>query len=126
MTVFGQDAHAFAHLALQAGDAHHVEFIEIVGRDRQEAQALKQRMARIFGLFDDALVEGQPRQFAVDVKGAAQAFQGIEIDDFRHRLRQPGLRLSQGVFRLVGSVFNGADGGRIGHGRFSSIGKWSG
>ena len=30
---------------LRAGDAHHEEFVEVVGRDRQEAQPLEQRMA---------------------------------------------------------------------------------
>ena len=30
---------------LQAGDADHEEFVEVVGRDRQEAQPLQQRMA---------------------------------------------------------------------------------
>ena len=36
------DAHGL--LALEAGDADHEEFVEIVARDRQEAQPLEQRM----------------------------------------------------------------------------------
>ena len=36
---------ARAHLALEAGDPHHEEFVEVVGRDRQEPQPLEQRMA---------------------------------------------------------------------------------
>ena len=36
---------ARAHLALEAGDAHHEEFVEIVGGDRQKAQPFEQRMA---------------------------------------------------------------------------------
>ena len=50
----------------QAGHADHVEFVEIVGRDRQEAHALEQRMALVAGLLEHAHVEGQPRQFAID------------------------------------------------------------
>ncbi len=53
-------------LALEAGDPHHVELVEVVGRDRQEAQPFEQRMARIVGLGEDALVEGEPRQLAID------------------------------------------------------------
>ena len=33
-----------ARLALQAGDAHHQEFVEVLAGDRQEAQPLEQRM----------------------------------------------------------------------------------
>ena len=33
-------------LAVEAGHAHHVELVEVGGRDRQEAQALEQGMAR--------------------------------------------------------------------------------
>ena len=54
------------HLAFEAGDADHVEFVEVVGRDRQEAQPLEQRMARVVGLGEHALVEGQPGQLAID------------------------------------------------------------
>ena len=41
---------AGAHLAAQAGDAHHEEFIEVVARDRQEAQPFEQRMGRCWSL----------------------------------------------------------------------------
>ena len=50
----------------QAGDADHVEFVEVVGRDRQEAQPLQQRMARVAGLLEHPLVEGEPGQLAID------------------------------------------------------------
>ena len=58
--------HARAHLADKAGDAHHEEFVEVVGRDRQEAQLLEQRVALVGRLLEHATVELQPRQFAVD------------------------------------------------------------
>ena len=38
---------ARAHLALEAGDADHEEFVEVVGRDRQEPHPLQQRMGSL-------------------------------------------------------------------------------
>ena len=52
--------------AFEAGDAHHVELVEVGGRDRQEAQPLQQRMARVLRLLQHAPVEGEPGQLAVD------------------------------------------------------------
>ncbi len=92
MTVDRQYAHAFADLALQAGDTHHVEFIEIVGRNRQEAQAFQQRMARVLGFFNDALVEGQPAQFTIDIERRVQRFVGAEIKCCRGRRRMAVFR----------------------------------
>ncbi len=60
----GRDAGA--HLALEAGDAHHEEFVEIVGRDRQEAHPLEQRMGDVLRLLEHAAVEVEPGQLAVD------------------------------------------------------------
>ena len=57
---------ALAHLVLQAGDAHHEEFVEVVGRDRQEAQPLQHRMVLVLGLFQHAAIEVQPGEFPVD------------------------------------------------------------
>ena len=56
-------------LALQAGHAHHVEFVEVVGRDRQEAHPLEQRMVDVVGLLEHPLVEGEPGELAVDEAG---------------------------------------------------------
>ena len=39
--ILGAGGHAGAHLPAQAGDAHHEEFIEIIGRNRQKAQLLQ-------------------------------------------------------------------------------------
>ena len=36
---------ALAHLTLQAGDAHHEEFVEVVGRDREKAHPFEHRVA---------------------------------------------------------------------------------
>jgi hypothetical protein len=57
---------ALAHLAFEAGDAHHEELVEIGGRDRQEADALQQRMIEVQRFLENAPVELQPGKFAVD------------------------------------------------------------
>ena len=45
--VLARRGDAGEHLAFQAGDADHVELVEIAGRDRQEAQPLEQRMGLV-------------------------------------------------------------------------------
>ena len=67
--VLAQRAHTLAHLGLQARDAHHVELVEVVGRDRQEAQPLQQRVARVHRLLQHAPVERQPGELAVEEAG---------------------------------------------------------
>ena len=59
-------------LAVEAGHAHHVEFVEVGGRDRQEAQALEQRMARVVRLLQNAPIELQPGQLAIVEAGRAR------------------------------------------------------
>src|SRR5262249_14309191 len=54
------------HVAFEAGDAHHVELVEIARRDRQEAQPFQERMALVVGLRQHPLVEGKPRELAID------------------------------------------------------------
>jgi hypothetical protein len=60
------DGDVGAHLPLEAGDADHEELVEVVGRDRQEADPFQQRMGRVLGLFEHPPVELKPGQFAVD------------------------------------------------------------
>ena len=62
-------------LAFQPGHPHHIKFVEIVGRDRQKAQPLEQRMTQIVGLGEHPLVEGEPGELAID-----KACLGMEID----------------------------------------------
>ena len=57
---------AGADLAAQAGDAHHEELVEVVRRDRQEAELLEERMVAVRRLLEDAAVELEPGQLAVD------------------------------------------------------------
>ena len=49
--VLRQGLHAVENLAMDAGRAHHVEFIEVGSRDGQEAQAFEQRMALVHRFF---------------------------------------------------------------------------
>ena len=63
-----RDAHRQAGLApaLQAGDAHHVELVEVAGEDRQELDPLQQRLASVLGQRQHPGVEVQPGQLAVE------------------------------------------------------------
>ena len=65
--VIADFAQSLAHLADQARHPHHVEFVEIVAGDRQEAQPLEQGMRQVPRLFQHPHVEAQPRALAVDV-----------------------------------------------------------
>ena len=57
--------HAGLKLLAQAGDADHEELVEIVRRDREEAQLLEQRMVAVGGLLHHPPVELQPGQLPV-------------------------------------------------------------
>src|SRR4051794_41456509 len=72
-------------LAFEAGHPDHVEFVEVARRDRQEAQPLQQRVPLVLGLRQDALVEGEPGQLAIDEALRRQRIGGTQIDDFRGR-----------------------------------------
>ncbi len=56
-------------MAFEAGDAHHVEFVEVVRRDRQKAQPLQQGMPCILGLAQNSFVERKPGKLSVDEPG---------------------------------------------------------
>ena len=51
---------ALALLALEAGDAHHEKFVEVVGGNRQEADTLKQRVLFVGRFFQHAPVKVKP------------------------------------------------------------------
>ncbi len=51
--------------ALQTGDAHHVELVEVAREDREELHPLQQRLAAVLGQREHAGVEGEPRQLTV-------------------------------------------------------------
>ena len=50
----------------QPRDANGMECVQVGGADRQEAQPLQQRHARVFGLFQNPPVEAQPAELAVE------------------------------------------------------------
>ena len=54
-------------MRLQPGDADHEEFVEVAGRNRQEAHPLEQRMMRVARFLKDAAVEREPAQLAVEI-----------------------------------------------------------
>jgi hypothetical protein len=68
---------ALAHLAFEAGDAHHEELVEVGGRDRQKANTLQQRMRRVQRFLEHAAIELQPGKFAVDE--ALRARQQVDV-----------------------------------------------
>ena len=58
--------HAGGDAALEAGDAHHEELVEVAGEDRQEAHALEQGQRGVVGELEHPGVERDPRQLAVE------------------------------------------------------------
>jgi hypothetical protein len=74
------------HLLEKSSYAHFNEFIEIAGGDGQELNSLQKRIPFILGLFEDALVEGQPGLVAIEIVA------GIIQADSSHRQRPPAKR----------------------------------
>src|SRR6516165_153692 len=60
------DRNAGALLALEAGNADHEEFIEVVGGNRQKPNTLEQGMGVVCRLLEYSAVELEPRQLAID------------------------------------------------------------
>ena len=56
-----------AELLFDAGDAHHVEFIEVAAEDCDEFQTFKQGVAFIGSLAENAGVEFKPADVPVDI-----------------------------------------------------------
>ena len=52
-------------LVEEAGDADHEELVEVRLADREELEPLEERPALVVGLLEDALVEGEPGELAV-------------------------------------------------------------
>ena len=63
--VLAQVGDAGADLAVDAGHPHHVELVDVAGRDRQEAQPLEHGMALVLRLLHHTAIELQPGQLAV-------------------------------------------------------------
>ena len=108
--VGGLDLQAHVGPALQAGDADHVELVEVAGEDGQELHPLQQRLAGVLGQREHPLVEGQPGQFAVAEPVVGQIVDVVR-DDVQvavgHRVAWVDRRLDD-----VGGVLDAAgDGG---------------
>ncbi len=58
-------------LRLQAGDPDHVELVPVGPGDREKPKPLEQRVIRIGRLLENAAVEGQPRELAIDERRLA-------------------------------------------------------
>ena len=63
----------------QARDPDLEELVEVRGADREEADALQQRHRRILGEVEDALVELEEREFAVDVVGRSPEVRLVHV-----------------------------------------------
>ena len=72
-------------LLAQAGYANHEKLIEIIGKNRQELHTFQQRQRVIQRFFQDAVVELQHAQLAIDVQTRI-----AEIDGLAHRFRKLG------------------------------------
>jgi len=61
------------HLLDEAGDADLEKLVEVGAEDGEEADALEERVAVALGLLEDAAVEGEPAQLAVEIGGGLGA-----------------------------------------------------
>src|SRR4029453_11809544 len=66
--VGGLDGDAGGELLLDASDADHKELVEVGGEDRRDLDAFGERRGGMGGLFEDAEVEGEPDELAVDIR----------------------------------------------------------
>ena len=64
--VLARDRDAGLHLAVQPGDPHHVELVEVGRGDGEEPHPFEQGHARIPGFLEHPLVEREPGDLAVD------------------------------------------------------------
>ena len=105
--ILAQAGDAGRDLAVDAGHAHHVELVDVVGRDRQEAQALEQGMALVLRFLHDAAIELKPGELAVVEAGRTQRHRR----QWHGRLRRLCLRLFlQSRFRRAHSCPAGRGG----------------
>ena len=82
----------------QPGDADRVELVEVGGADRDEAQPLQQRMARVLRLLQHTRVEVEPGQFAVDEAAGLSGVIALAISVLRASMSVPSY--SQSRYRL--------------------------
>ncbi len=56
----------FPHLGLDTGDAHHEEFIKVIGGNRQKSHPFQRGVAGIDGFLQHTAIEMQPGKLTVD------------------------------------------------------------
>ena len=89
-SIFALNGDAAGRQFFQAGDAHHVEFVEVAVGNRQEPHPLEERVTRIARLFENPFVKGEPRQLAIDVtlrRQQRRRCRGGLIGPIYHQLR---------------------------------------
>ncbi len=90
------------------GHADHEEFVEIGPDDGQEFHPLQERVGGVQGLVQDALVEFQPTQLAVDVQGRIGQVIGIPVGIIHGRQgRGFALRLGRDDVKFFLGGFHG-------------------
>ena len=128
-TVCRQQSDLIGDVLFDPRDANLEELIEVRGRDRQEAQALEERDARIARELQHAVVELEQAELAIEVE------RRIVERDRRLALARPGfpvgggarlLRRLQRCFRRARAVSLGGGGGQrglrvVGHGSSSRM-----
>ena len=71
-------------LLFQTGKAYFVKLIQVRADDAQEAQALEQRKARVFGLRQHTFIEGEHAKLAVEQRQLGRIFfAGFHHDKYR-------------------------------------------
>ena len=78
-------------LFVQTRDADHEELVEVRVEDREELHALEERPRRIEGLLEDAAIEGEPGNLAVEVERmvfepVVRRLTPTDVMDFAHEV----------------------------------------
>ena len=82
--------HTGFELVVQVGDPHHVELVEVGLPDRAELDPLEQRHRGILRELQDAVVEVEPGQLAVEIEGGVLEVDRLRLRAWCHRLDDLG------------------------------------
>ena len=67
----------------EGGDANLEEFVEVGADDSEEFEAFEERLSRILGFFEYALVEFEPTEFTIEVRGGVEGHDEIVSENGR-------------------------------------------
>ena len=56
----------------EGGDADFEELVEVGADDSEEFETFEERLGRILGFFENALVEFEPAEFTIEVRGGVE------------------------------------------------------